>query len=211
MKTATAGGDGDVDKNQGGVDEVEYAGDIDGEINGDDYEEGEVGVEMRGEGSGDGDGENGGVGDGEVVNNVASGQDEDGDRDDEGEQGQGVQEEGDGGASSDEDEGEWDDDEEEAEEDTAEGLANQIPPRVPGATIPALQTVTIETIKPTDLVPWLSNVVVEQINRGEWAEFRELVVVEYGKSSGRRNEKRTYAGQAFVDWLNKEVRMYEHS
>ncbi len=45
-----------------------------------------------------------------------------------------------------------------------------------GDPVPALRTLTLETPSSSDVLSWARDVLLMQIERGEWEEFRELVV-----------------------------------
>jgi len=81
----------------------------------------------------------------------------------------------------------------------------EIEGRVPGDTLPTLETITIETPPDSPLSFVKSRIgdfLRKQKDRGEWGEFRELVVVNGNVADDIRKKKvsETYVGDTVLEW-----------
>ncbi len=90
----------------------------------------------------------------------------------------------------------------EEEEEEEEGA---VLPRVPGNYVPALQTIAVEANMVPSITRWIRKVLQEQRRRGEWEEFRELIVSGGEEAHGEKVTE-TYVGDDAIAWC--EARAY---
>ncbi len=71
----------------------------------------------------------------------------------------------------------------------------------PGYFYPSLETITLDVIESSCIGNWIGELLREQKERGEWEEFRELLVKE--KRSGVMNK---YVGDAAISWCENAAK-----
>lgn len=71
-------------------------------------------------------------------------------------------------------------------------------PGAPGMASPALEIISINIVKDRPLIRFIADIMQKQKERGDWAMFRKLVVLD--TSGNRTGDRSEYIGEAALQW-----------